>query len=515
MKLKPYLVATILACSGITGSVYASDFILEMPNAAGPDITAYEATIASGYLDAPQDIAQVELNAIYHKNKSMLYNDTDASSLKHTILASYFLNRSIELNQAQGSAPAMWVAFSRRKIDRNLHVAMTSQAQTHAGHAPSHDTFFEAFNYTESNRHTAQNALLEELLNDPANVMTMMFAAGSAFWNGSEASYDDPSVLYQYILGSYLTIKTMEMSEEVELAYLEDPQDDRRNRIASILGGWSAAQRHWLAGIHGDSVSKELVNAEHDLWFEFNPIFHGVTIGLAYFRDPARFLKGMGGWNASLSECQIPEAGDFRGCLNKPRFSHNILSIFGGMTDFFIKAGQYGPAQYFLTQLNQNPDLQFSTFTLGQPLWDLRLNNMAEMNALWTNADPTDDPTMFVSTRHKWGEDTFTCQTCHQTQGREWTQEEQDTIQPTHGTLATIGDWPEVTTSWYGSQSTAGDCAGIERWQENTAYSGSDNIVFDSAIYEARWWNYDNEPDPTTGMSVWRFEAGCTSGIHP
>ena len=120
------------------------------------------------------------------------------------------------------------------------------------------------------------------------------------------------------------------------------------------------------------------------------------------------------------------------------------------LVDFNLKAGDLeGALQFLQYRYSPNEQQNWAAWDLGRDAWLHREANAAQIVALYQNNDPSDDPLHFQMKTRKWGGNTTTCQTCHQVQGNEWTQEEFDTIVPPAQSSAIVGQWPSFKTTWW------------------------------------------------------------------
>ncbi len=61
-----------------------------------------------------------------------------------------------------------------------------------------------------------------------------------------------------------------------------------------------------------------------------------------------------------------------------------------------------------------------------------------------------------------------------------------------------------------GSAAADTDCSDHRSWNAETAYSGGDRVVFERALWEAKWWTRGNEPDESD--AVWIKVGDCDGG---
>ncbi|AUX44221.1 hypothetical protein SOCE26_056850 [Sorangium cellulosum] len=432
-----------------TGSL--SDYETYIPSTAVQHVPPLERALLDTYLSNPDDAVLARILGAYHVHASRKERrGTTVAQVKHDIYASYFLSRAVDLGAGDRWIPrALADAESRlRRAGGPGLIPMIEEG------LPSHLGFIDAFNYDEGNRHVAVDGLLREFIRQPNNLMTNAYLAASNIWVGGEAAYNDATMLYSFLLSSYFVVRAVQMAEVVENAWLEDPENNPQFRLSSILGGWAIPARRWLASIHRDTEAVRALDEEHRYWLAINRAFHSASIGLMMFDEPENLMEGFGAWMAGFEHCQ--EVPGVRSCIDRPKMTFNRLSFTLGGVDYFLKAGQLDLAQYFLS-VRRDPalalDFGYEDWDLGREGWEHRENNLTAIAALYSNGDPGDDPTNFLLKSHKWGPNTIVCQTCHQTQSRVWSEEviEQYRYEPAHEDVAVVGEWPAITTTWYGA----------------------------------------------------------------
>jgi hypothetical protein len=117
--------------------------------------------------------------------------------------------------------------------------------------------------------------------------------------------------------------------------------------------------------------------------------------------------------------------------------------------DYLAKIGDFGFAQGVLSFIPTQPD--YNDWDLGKQAWEHRSNNLPQIFEYYQNGDPGDDPMFFLLKKRKWSSNMSTCQTCHQAQSKFWTEEEKNDIRLPNEEYATVGNWPIVSTTWYGA----------------------------------------------------------------
>ena len=425
-----------------------SQYETQLPHATEPDIPAWEKALLTAYLDKPSDVHLAKFLAIHHLSNAEIDEGNTAAEgkvLRHRIIASYFLNRA-----KQSGARERWLQRYIRRTQRQVNAVLAEgNVITLDEERAAHRYFRETFHRNEANRHIAGDVLLEELVREPGNVYTAFATTSLNLWVGGEADYDDPTVLYYFLVGSYVSIHTMTLSKDLEAAWEKNPTANTRFRMASILGGFSLLQRRWLAKAHGDAQAVQLIDDEHRQWRLVHRSFHAFTLGLPFFEEREHFSEGRLAFEDAVAHCAEEPV---RTCSDRPRFSFNFLGFMLGYVDFLLKSGETDAAAQVLA-LREMPQLAdtYRAWDLGRGPYEHRENNRLAIAALYQNAEPGDDPLHFLMKRRKWGMNTTTCQVCHQTQSKTWTQQQMDTVQLPPESVASVRVWPEVSTTWYGA----------------------------------------------------------------
>ena len=423
------------------GQVTLTNYETPIPHKSQRMITRLEKLILTAYLENPSDARIAKFLALYHLNAATPKRGRAAGErLEHGIMAEYFLSRARDLGSRE-----RWVSLGLRKVQHQLGKLSgkpgVTMEENHAAHAAFHDAMY----FREENRYIAADALLEDYAAYPNNVYTAFTLTAVNLWNGGEAGYDDPTVLYNFVLGSYFGIRATALAERAERAWEQDPVANRRFRTASIVGGMAVSHRRFLAKLAGDTEALAALDAEHLAWYEINPVFHMFTAGYTLFED--NFPLAFDLWERGWLETARP---DLLTSKHYPRFSFNGVSIFTGTIDFYLKAGELAPIyEYWGALVPYLPNYQ--DWDIGPQAYMHRMNNLEAIAALYQNDDPSDDPMPFNVKRRKWGDNTMTCQTCHQTQRKVWTEEEQNHIPLAPDDILTVGVFPAVSTTWYGA----------------------------------------------------------------
>jgi hypothetical protein len=417
-----------------------------LPHATQADIERVERKLLTAYLDSPNDAKLAKRLAVNHLLqivKKSEYKSEKGDILQHTIMAQYFLYRAKRLGSVD-----RWIDKALGRTQTRLDKLVTavgpnSAAEDHR----AHESFRQAFHFKEQNRYIALAKLLDDFVADPNNVYTAFALTALNLWIGGEADYDDPTVLYNFVLGSYFSLRAIDLARQLENAWLADPSQPTRFRMAAILGGFTALHRRWLASLHGDQQALAAIDDEHREWRLIHRSFHAFTVGIPFFEEEPNFQEGLFAVIDGFTHCEeVP----VRTCSNLPRFSFNRLAFVLTLVDFLIKAGDIGAAEQTLRYRFDPSEADYwAAWDLGREAWEHRENHLLEISQLYQNDDPSDDPLHFQLKRRKWGTNTTTCQTCHQTQSKVWTQEAFNTVILPPQEVATVGLWPKVSTTWY------------------------------------------------------------------
>lgn len=429
-----------------------TNYVVNLPHTTQPKICRFEKILLENYLENPDNTNIMYMLAYYHANKSLVFKNKKIKpgrALRHTIIAEYFLSRIGELGESNS-----WTRRTLSKIKKRLRKLLSTENKIDLDeHRNVHKYFIEAFNYKEQNRYLAANKLLGDLMENSNNVFTLFALTAVNSWIGGEADYDDPSMLYNIILVGYFSQKTMNYAQKLEQLWEQAPETNKRFRLSTILGGFSALARRWLANVHKDFPAIKLIDGEHRAWRLIHRAFHSWTVGVAFFEDNNQsptFKEGFNAWSDALPHCAEVR---IRTCSNRPRLSHNFMGFVLAYVDFLLKAGDTNSAAAVLAlRYSDLPEVSnYGDWELGRDAWEHRENNMFKIFELYQNNDPADDPMFLFLKKRKWGSSTSTCQICHQAQNKIWSEAEKNTIWLPPEALKSVGKWPVFTTTWYGS----------------------------------------------------------------
>lgn len=429
----------------------------QLPPAPEAPGSAEEKQLLQSYLDAPANprhaaaLARLHVRAVAGAGAGANRGDV----LAHAILAQYFLHRLTDL----GAGP-VGVAAAQRDLGQQLEAVLrTSGPLSLDEHRPAQRYWRVAFHQNQDqNRYQSLRGLLDDVVAAPNNVYTSFAIAANTLWAGGEADFADPTILNDFVIGSYFSVRTIALARQVETAWRTDPAHNTRFRLAPILGGFSVLQRRWLSVVAGDARAIDLLDQEHHRWLQIQPAFHGFTYGLTYFEDAERFAEGLKAIDDSYAFCV--DTPGVRTCSDLPRFKFNLLSFQLGRVDWLLKQGDLAAARELLGFRHQtaiptnygvsNQVELWKDWSIGRDAWLHREQYADEIAALYRD-NPAGAPVNFFMKRKKWGTSTITCQECHQTQARMQTPAELDEVQLPPEAIATVGSWPEVSTSWYGA----------------------------------------------------------------
>jgi len=418
------------------------------PNKSVRIISEYEKSILATYLDNPKNIELTQYLAFFHLERSLLNskNKDISDALKHSIIALYFINRAQDLGTKE-----KWIANGIQKLSKKINkVAVKSKNEkiTLNEDHESHNYFIDAFNYHEENRYNSEALLLNDFVQNNSNLHTAHLIEALYLWNAGESVYGDPGIFYDMVLGSYFSTIVIAYAKEVELAFKADPVNNQQYRMATLLGGFTTLYRSWLATLHQDKNATNMLNKEHAKWLNIHKIFIALTYTLQVNRDPDLFESALNAMTISTESCMTQSPP--RTCWDHPRFSFNVEGFALTKVDLLLKAGHIEETHKWM-HIIKNVFPNFSYWDLGKDAYQHRQDNMDAIVSRYQNNDPTDDPLLYTLKRQKWGQPTMICQGCHQTQSKEWSEEEKNKIMLPPEEFATVGDWPEFTTEWYGA----------------------------------------------------------------
>lgn len=419
-----------------------------LPHTTQPELSAYERRLLVRYLDHPSKLKTVVELGNYHLQASLGHAAFGGEAVRHSIFALYFLNRAKDLGSRSRELDARIAG-----VESALNAVFQNGAPiTSDEYQPAHVFYRRTFHFNEEwNRYEALTRLLEEIAGEPRNVYTAFAITALNLWVGGEADYDDPTTLYNFVLGSFFSRHTITLAHAVEDAWNLDPNALPRFRMAATLGGFGLLQRRWLALLHGDQQAVALIDDEHRQWYAIQPAFHSFPLGLPFFDEPENFAEGYEIYASGVPACsQIP----VRTCSDLPRFRFNMLGFVLGQVDYALKAGDLDVARGMLKfRLDPSQQEAWNSWTIGREPWLHRERNFDALAALYANDKLSDDPVNFEMKSRKWGEDTTTCLECHTIQAAPVSFDvvnEPQLLPPE--VVASVRAWPAFTTAWYGAQ---------------------------------------------------------------
>lgn len=206
-----------------------------LPHTTQAPVSSAERLLLKAYLNHPKDATLANFLGLLSLPRSLLANSAPKQSgdrLKHTILAQYFLSRARDL----GSNPA-WQQRALTLLQLRLDQVMARQSTiTAEENHPAHQVFNRAFNEREGDRYLALAQLLDDYAMEPKNVYTAFTLTASNLCIGGEGEHNDPTVLHNFVLGSYFSIRVMDLAQQLEVAWTQNPKATPRFRMATILG---------------------------------------------------------------------------------------------------------------------------------------------------------------------------------------------------------------------------------------------------------------------------------------
>lgn len=445
-----------------------ADYETFVPHQTQPRLPAYERILLKSYLDQPGSAALAQLLGVYHLNLSLLRRQ-GGEAVAHSIIAKYFLSRAADLGDER-----RWLKVTIAQLGQGLDqlIASAPGADDPVANARedlwAHKQFREAFfNNHEERRYNVLRWLLDDFVQHPNNTLTNTYLTTTNIWNGGEADADDPTILYSFVLSSWFSVRAQTLAQQREELWQAEPARFERFRLATLIGGWTVPARRWLARLHGDDAAVAALDEEHRKWLAINPAFHSVTVGLMLFPEKEGFAEGFAAWQLGRDYC-LQIAPRNLSCINWPRVSFNVLSFFLGEVDFNLKAGRLDQARELLAfrHLPAPPFADsYAHWDLGRGPWEHREQNLERIAELYANDDPKDDPAHFLMKKHRWGPDTFVCQVCHTHQSQVWPDGAVEETLATTDEFPPIGmgNWPEVSTTWYGALRSRVVSMGSER----------------------------------------------------
>lgn len=403
------------------------------------------------YLDNPGSAEAAIYSAIFYQKLSLTESDGPSSGgerLKHTIVAQYFLHRA-----EKNGFKSLWLERLIQRNDELISNKINAGGRIYLNEdRPAHVLFNKSFNYSEKDKYVAADALMDEFFEQPRNAYTSFALTAVNSWIGGEGAYDDPTVAENFILGSFFALHTMSLSKSLEELHKTDASV-ARFRKSTILGGFSALNKRWLAKVHRDDEAVKAIDVEHREWRLVHRAFHAFTLGLSFFDEAENFREGMLAWQDAFTHCrEIP----ILTCSNQPRHAHNFSSFVVTYVDYLLKSGDVDTAKQFL-QLRNTPShplfprmSQFNNWTYGKEAWFHRERNADRIAELYKENKVNETPVGYMLYPRKWGANTQSCQSCHQAQGSIFTEEEKNRINYPIEQVASVGTWPVARTTWYG-----------------------------------------------------------------
>lgn len=420
-----------------------------LPFEPRPAMKAAEIELLTRYLNNPNS-EQLARQLLFKNIEELFKAKSPEDSLKRAIYAFYFSERLAQKNSHLAQEYAGIQKQLRYTMDLAHQAPWLSPIAKHKTDQAV-QLFRQAFFDDQSLRHKSLKKLISAYLVNPKDPQITWYLSGNALWNAGESPKDDPQVLYDVLIAAYFAVETSHIAQNLEERWMINPSDDHRFRLVSMLGGFSVLARRWLAQLHGDAASMDVLDNEHRTWLTINQAFHSFTfaaVSWQYPKDSAMYGEGLSEWSNAMFDPANCFNGTHRSCNFDSFFTFNDLNFVLGLVDLWMKQGtpqSLGMANYFL---NLFPTYQkpgncygecFNLWTLGKDEWQLRQQHFSEYAALFANNDPSDDPQFFGLKSKKWSAALPTCQTCHNRQEYPWTDAEKQQVSLPIEEMRTLG----------------------------------------------------------------------------
>lgn len=418
-----------------------------LPHASTPKLSKAEAAILIAYLDNPNSATHAKINAAFNilqlqKELFISYKGKNVGAIKRAVYSLYFLHRAKKLG-----AKDRWIANSIKELDTFLKKSLpTSTKLDFSEQTYAQNFFLTAFTKNEADRYIAEDLLLEELLQKPTNMLTNLYVAGVTLWNGAEARYADPTMLYSYILCAYFSERAENLSKLAQERWLKSPGTNPLFRDAPTVGGFIILSRRWLAKLHDDDAVVAALDSTLFQWLPNYPEFYSWPSAVIRMHEPGNLPSAFAGYSSAIEKCTVAPS---RSCGNTPRAPFNIISFqFLGM-DLALKMNDraaFDSASF----IEYYPPANYDTWYLMHEPWNTRKANADSIQARYNNDNPTDDPVNAFINKQKWGTSS-TCQSCHQAQGFYVSESDLFATPPRQSDdFLSIENWPSYSSTWYG-----------------------------------------------------------------
>ncbi|WP_226663712.1 hypothetical protein [Microbulbifer aggregans] len=486
-----------------------SAYETQLPDTAWNFIPRRERELLISYLENPDSVSIARANALLHIQKSNLYTadpglsgEALVDSLDHSIYALYFLSRSRSLG-----AEDIWIREARDRIQHQLDTWLPSSSviDTEEGR-DAHGSFFEAFNYKESDRYKSERLLTLDVLAKPDNITSNLYLAAINQWIGGESDYHDPGTLYAFLKASYFAKRTTLMAQQHEANWEANPQSTSLYRLAPAVGGFSVPTRRWIAKFHGDMDAVASLDREVGEWFAMYPQFYLFPASIFAFNEPENFERGYQYFLDGQAAC-FENNNIF--CEDHPRATYNIISFATLGFDYMIKAGDLDSAMGYLTY-KYVPFFNYEKWNMGHDMWRHREDNASDIYALYNDGDVDNDPVNGFLKRHKWGPETSTCQLCHQVQGASWTDAEKAEVKSLPHDQLYVEHWPDFQVDWQGRmQAPLVSCTENADWSGEQTYKKDSEVVLENLLYRAKWWTQEKPQAEPEQWDEWSLIGRC------
>jgi hypothetical protein len=268
----------------------------------------------------------------------------------------------------------------------NLAVGATGTGR-HPLAAKAEEGFFATLNGDPKARTAPLRDLMTAYAVSPDDARVNLLLGLNHLWLAAEGDMTNPTTIDRLILAEHFLARAQKL----------DPSDRR-------IPSWLTPVRLSLAGIHQEKDKREESFRDLQAAYAEDPNFHSFTLALlSVSSDPKspEFQRGLAALRATTGDCAGFEDPS---CENRPRWPHNREAFITFFADYELKAGNVDRARELLIQTQQDPD--YPRWRFKNEVED-RLKNLETYAALYTNADPGDDPP------HLMVNGGFMCQSCH------------------------------------------------------------------------------------------------------
>ena len=200
------------------------------------------------------------------------------------------------------------------------------------------ERFFRALNHGEGSAEDSLDSLIVAYLAEPSNGRNSLLLGLAHLWQASEGNRLDPRITEHLWLADHYFDRAAELL----------PNDAR-------IPSWSVPVKVARAELEGNqkripAILRELDNAKAE-----DPCFHGFTVGLLAYGEPAESARFKAGLTAVRETFTCDE--DDPSIQNHPRWPHNVEGFLLFAADYERKAGNQEEALRLLSRLEEVPSL--------------------------------------------------------------------------------------------------------------------------------------------------------------